>query len=303
MANYRQNASYGEIQNEDFKYDPEAEDNTKKYRLPFALCKSRGIKIEDWWTPKDAWAALERRGINPSDEYNEYFEKLKEKRRGEKKESNKRAQKRRLIKNKQLTNPAHNPTKGYEHKTGFIDGAQKKDSMSFKQADEGKVNPFFASNQMGRTIGYATNCQTCVATYYARRIGYDVRALPNLNNKSIAMLSFDTTLAYKTEEGVHPQKVGLPHKKKIEWLSSIVSLGDIYALEFSWGHNKGHIVCVERDKNGVFIYDPQINKIYMNSELQDYIRRGSQHKIFKLSGCSLDEKFCDKIMKGKIEND
>ena len=33
-----------------FKYDPEEEDesNSKKYRLPFALCKAAGIQIEDW---------------------------------------------------------------------------------------------------------------------------------------------------------------------------------------------------------------------------------------------------------------
>ena len=34
---------YGEKPADDFEYDPEAEDNTKKYRLPFALCKANGI--------------------------------------------------------------------------------------------------------------------------------------------------------------------------------------------------------------------------------------------------------------------
>ena len=43
---------------EKFKNDPEAGQDTKKLRLPFALCKSKGIEIQDWWTPRDAWNAL-----------------------------------------------------------------------------------------------------------------------------------------------------------------------------------------------------------------------------------------------------
>ena len=66
---------------DDFKYDPEAEDKSKKYRLPFSLCKQNGIQIEDWWTPKDAWEALKHGGVvdDVSEEYKEYFRKLKKK--------------------------------------------------------------------------------------------------------------------------------------------------------------------------------------------------------------------------------
>ena len=65
---YRQNTKYS-----DFEYDPEAEQNTKKYRLPFALCKANGIPIQDWWRPSDAWEALSNAGyvIDVSEEYNE----------------------------------------------------------------------------------------------------------------------------------------------------------------------------------------------------------------------------------------
>ncbi len=42
---------------EEFKYDPEAGEDNKKLRLPFALCKAKGIEIKDWWTPRDAWNA------------------------------------------------------------------------------------------------------------------------------------------------------------------------------------------------------------------------------------------------------
>lgn len=37
----------GEGDDDDFKNDPEGGGN-KKYRLPFALCKERGIPIQDW---------------------------------------------------------------------------------------------------------------------------------------------------------------------------------------------------------------------------------------------------------------
>lgn len=43
-------------------YDPEKDSKSKYTRLPFGLCKSKGIPIQDWWTPKDAWAALQRAG-------------------------------------------------------------------------------------------------------------------------------------------------------------------------------------------------------------------------------------------------
>lgn len=77
MANeFRQNTGY-----DDFKYDPEAEDNAKKYRLPFALCKAKGIEIKDWWTPTDAWAALRNGGYvaDVSEEYEKYYRELKKK--------------------------------------------------------------------------------------------------------------------------------------------------------------------------------------------------------------------------------
>ena len=37
--------------------DEESKGNAK-YRLPFALCKERGIQLPDWATPRDAWNAL-----------------------------------------------------------------------------------------------------------------------------------------------------------------------------------------------------------------------------------------------------
>ena len=52
--------------------------------------------------------------------------------------------------------------------------------MSFKKANEGRVNP----NYSPQNLGYAMNCQTSVATFEARLRGYDIEALPfDANNK------------------------------------------------------------------------------------------------------------------------
>lgn len=70
---------------EEFKYDPEAGEDNKKLRLPFALCKAKGIEIKDWWTPRDAWNALRNRGEvqDVSEEYADFYRKLKKKRAAE----------------------------------------------------------------------------------------------------------------------------------------------------------------------------------------------------------------------------
>ena len=38
-------------------------------RLPFGLCQRHGIEVGKDWTPRDAWNALEEKGVKPSDVY------------------------------------------------------------------------------------------------------------------------------------------------------------------------------------------------------------------------------------------
>ena len=270
---------------EEFKYDPEAEENTKKYRLPFALCKKYGIATESWWTPTNAWEALKSGGYigNVSQEYKDYFENLK-------KESNKRARERQKRKKQQLNDPKHNPDKNYIHKDGAIAGALKGTPMTFEQADSGNVNPYYMKG-----IGYAFNCQTCVATYIARRQGYDVRALPNLNNKNIYSLSYNTNLAYvNAKKQAKPKGTGTTM-----WLEQTIKQGEIYSVEFCWkGKRQGHIITCERDKTGSLrLYDPQTNKIYKNQDMKSYFARTTDVEITNLTNVKINERFCDSIMK------
>lgn len=299
---------------EKFKHDPEAGEDTKKLRLPFALCKSKGIEIQDWWTPRDAWNALKNEGAvsNVSEEYADYYRQLKKKKAKEyRKKHPERIKKSRLraqTKSRQLSDLTHNVDKKYKHKDGAIAGANKATPMTFEKADSGNCNPFFnkKDEKTGvNYIGYRTNCQTCVATYIARRKGYDVRALPNLDNREIAQLSQNTSLAYKDKNGKRPEKLYKPYEDSVGgWLAKSMEPGEIFSVEFDWiGRNSGHIVTAEKLKNGdLRIYDPQTNYTVKGiQEIKNYfkssrIRNGSVEAM-NLTNCTLDEKFCDKIMK------
>lgn len=298
---------------EKFKNDPEAGEDTKKLRLPFALCKSKGIEIQDWWTQRDAWNALKNEGAvsNVSEEYADYYRKLKrekaKKYRKEHPERVKKSQLRSETKKRQLADLTHNVDKQYQHKDGEIAGANKATPMTFEQADSGNCNPFFGKKDVKtgvNYIGYRTNCQTCVATYIARRQGYDVRALPNLDNREIAQLSQNTSLAYKDKNGNHPEKMQKPYEDTpAEWLSKEMKPGEIFSVEFDWsGRNSGHIITAEKLSNGELrIYDPQTNYAVIGAEVRNYFKRGrireGSLRAMNLTNCTLDEKFCDKIMK------
>lgn len=206
-------------------------------------------------------------------------------------------QERAKIKKAQLKDPNHNPDKNYAHVDGAIAGVKKGKPMTHEQADSGNVNPYYKSNQ----IGYRTNCQTCVATYAARLQGYDVRALPNLNNRDIWKLSLDVSLAYVDKNGNHPKSLQKPKGiRKDKWLEQNIKNGDVYALEFGYsGKDYGHVVIAQRmvvksGKKMLRIYDPQNDRLYNN--LRSYLAETRDLKLTNLTNCKIDEKFCDRIM-------
>lgn len=289
----------------EFKYDPEAGEDTKKLRLPFALCKARGIEIKDWWTPRDAWNALQNNGYveDVSEEYAEFYrkKKLERQKQFDKEHPERVAMKkaRAATKKAQLADPNHNPDKTYEHKDGAIASAAMGQPMTFEAADSGNCNPYFleADKKTGHElIGYKTNCQTCVATYIARRRGYDVRALPNLNNKNVHDLSYNTSLAYIDSNGQHPKQTRI---SGVSDLAFNMKPGSIYSVQFDYvGRGSGHIVVLEKDESGkVFLYDPQTNSKTEQSNFKSYGRGKTNFKAMDLTDVQMDEKFCDSIMK------
>lgn len=48
--------------------------NTK---LPYGLCRKYGIEVQNGWTPREAWEALEGKGVSPKEEYRKLKEKQK----------------------------------------------------------------------------------------------------------------------------------------------------------------------------------------------------------------------------------
>ena len=284
---------------EKFKYDPEGEEqnNSKATRLPFGICKAHGIPIQDWWTPKDAWEALKNNGIvrEVSDEYKKYY---KDKKREAEKARRKQKRERATQIAAQESQPEHVADPNYVHKDGAISGANKTAPMSFEQADGGHCNPYYNKGY----IGYATNCQTCVAVYVARRQGYNVRALPNLNNRDIRDLSINVTLAYVGSDGNPPKLIEKPRgASTTRWLESTVKEGETHAIRGTWkGGHSGHIIVVERENGALRVYDPQTNKKYSASEANNvFFSRWRNTKTMNLTNAKMNEAFCDKIMKGE----
>lgn len=285
-----------------FKYDPEGEDqnSAKATRLPFGICKAHGIPIQDWWSPRDAWEALKNHGIvrEVSDEYRKYYlDKKKEADKARRKQKKERANQIAA----QEAMPEHVSDPNYTHKNGAIAGADKSAPMSFEQADGGHCNPYYNKG----LIGYATNCQTCVAVYVARRQGYNVRALPNLNNKDIRDLSMNVTLAYVDENGNRPSLNEKPRgKNTLSWIDSNVKEGEIHAIRGRWkGSTSGHIIVVEREGGAIRVYDPQTNTKYTAEEAQrHFFSQWKNTRMMNLTNAKMNEGFCDKIMKGELTN-
>ena len=83
------------------------------------------------------------------------------------------------------------------------------------------------------------------------------------------------------------------------FLESQVKEGRIYTVKWVYGSSSnGHIITVERNADGnIQLYDPQINEI--TTDVSRYFReaRARDVELMDLTGYSLDESFCDKIMK------
>lgn len=188
----------------------------------------------------------------------------------------------------------HTPDINYKHQKGYIAGAKKGYPMTFKQADSGNVNPF-----KGKIRGYDKNCATCVATYIARRLGYNVRALPyDSNNNAVIELSKNVNKVFKEhgEQVTSFKKITQNHKG---FLDKTIKEGEIYTISFSWkNYNESHIVVAEKKNNNLTVYDPQCNKLIKNDKLDKYFKSVNNVLVLSnLTNVTLDEKYCDKIMK------
>ena len=272
--------------------DKDDEGTPAKYRLPFALCKERGIELPKWATPRDAWNALKGYNINPNLEYQRLFEKKQ-------REKHKSAENKE--KKRQSKDPEHSPDYNYTSKKGYIAGVKQGKPMTFKEADGGAPNPNFKQDVVfgGNLFGYTTNCQTCVVALEARMRGFDVRALPNNRNPYIRDLSHRTNLAYVDANGKNPSYITPKRgERKMSFIERAVGDNGRYTLEFrhKYGYGDGHIVSVFKEKGSIKIYDPQSGEIIKNPK--DYLSSKSNLKLLRVDNVDFDPTYVDYILKG-----
>lgn len=153
-----------------------------------------------------------------------------------------------------------------------IAGVSKGAPMSFDDADGTKANPGYESDTKR-----IFNCQSCVVANEARRRGYDVQALPySKENRAMYALAEQPTRAYIDKEtGKEPEMIRVeesPTKARFNKLcEETVKDGERYHLRIETKAGGGHVVCMDRDKDGVLrVYDPQDGSIYKASE---YLKR------------------------------
>jgi hypothetical protein len=153
-----------------------------------------------------------------------------------------------------------------------IVGVSKGKPMNFDDADGMKANPGYESD-----FARAMNCQTCVVANEARRRGYDVQAQPySKQNEAMFALAERPTRAYiNPETGKEPEMIRVeesPTKARFNKLcEETVKDGERYHLRIETKAGGGHVVCMDRDENGVLrVYDPQDGSIYKASE---YLKR------------------------------
>ena len=259
-----------------------------KYRLPFALCKARGIHVPEGATPRDAWNLLKGYNVNPDKEYKRMYDKIAAKKRRDSKKERKR----------QAHDPEHSPDYKYQSEAGKIAGVSKGEEMTFAQADGMKPNPYYGKRGL---YGYHNNCQTCVVAFEARLRGYDVRALPNNRNPYIRDLQYNTNLAYIDQYGKHPQYITSPKgMNKLKFIDSVVREGKRYSIEWDWKSGiSGHIITVMKENGKLKFYDPQTGIIMNSKQFQSECIWKSKGKlqILRVDNCEFNLDLVDYILK------
>ena len=191
-------------------------------------------------------------------------------------------------------------------------GIKKGRPMSFIEADELKGNP----NYQSELDGYSTNCPACVITNELRRRGWDVEALPRIDDEE----GFYEALAKQTgivwvnpKTGRPPVKefVSLKGKSEEQIIAAVgskVKSKGRYHIGLQWDESferdYGHIFTLEKKRNGtIFAHDPQTGEGKVDSKLLNkYLNDASRnHKvvIYRVDDCDLLVDNLKKIVKAK----
>lgn len=191
---------------------------------------------------------------------------------------------------------------GDKKQSQVIAGIKRGKPMSFKEANEGKVNPNYH-----KRYGYQNNCQICTLTFELRLRGYDIEAVPfNENNLNIVKLAQKPWIAYKDTE-----VLSCPAKNYIEcgeWLEENIKRGERYVFGYRPGISPyKHVIEVQKDILGnIKFYDPQNGeKLKTNEVLRDAFmckRLGADKYhyspiIFRIYNKEINEELVENIFK------
>lgn len=193
--------------------------------------------------------------------------------------------------------PLESYDRSYQHKKGYIAGAPKGKPMTHEEADSGRVNPKY-----NISVGYKNNCAICVATYIARRLGYDVEALP-YNEKTMRGYAEDPLMFYEGEGNNVIVFEKVPKgTKTLDFLKQRCQYNKILVLSFEWNKDSkkertGHVIVAEKTNNGICLYDPQNNRTYMGKKISQYLFAVKSLRVADLTNVRINEKIADKSMR------
>ena len=177
--------------------------------------------------------------------------------------------------------------KDIEQRTGWKRGKP----MSFEEADGGKSNVFRDDE----------NCAACVLVHELRLRGFDVTSLAyDHKSGSVSMLlSNDTRQAWLTSKGKKPEFTALIGGSEKEIVSKIEKQTQVVGSRYHIGwDNKlggGHIITIERTKNGLVFYDPQRNDFLSIGEIVNDIMMGSKIELLRVDKLLVNPSLLDSI--------
>lgn len=171
--------------------------------------------------------------------------------------------------------------------------------MTFKEADNGNVNPHFKLQSPT-----AENCQSCVACFKARLEGFNVKAKPyNEENEIMVTLSDHTNIAYIDKKtGTYPEyiKPGENYMPRLlAWFDKNLEEKKFYTIEFYWkGAMDGHIRLIFKENGTTIMYDPQSNEILKDKYLEEelYLIKRNSIKLINISDCDLNKTVVESVL-------
>lgn len=183
--------------------------------------------------------------------------------------------------------------------------AQKQNFIEIKKAVNTKQGQY---RNLGDIVDNYTNitkdnenCATCVIVHELRLRGFDVVAKSFSQDKEgiMSKLSENPKIVQVNNKGKIPEYTlikGSSEKEIIKRIENSTSgIGSRYHL--SWDESKefGHIVTIERTKNGLVIYDPQQNDFLSINEIIQRMYKNTPLQLLRVDNLLFRVEFMNKL--------